>query len=214
MKEGTIAVTSEQSLNLQCALEGVLVATRRYISLENLVDGLGQPGEVVLSALNELEAALSSHERGLYLAKSPAGYRIRVKPHLGDLLVTFMPERAAKPLSEASREVLAIIIWNQHVTLAEITKARGTNSEFPLQTLVKRKFVAPVKPIRGRARTWRTTQFFLDYFDLDSLDDLREEGTRHRVFGDALLSPVLADNVKSSLEALPVNEVPAVPEME
>jgi len=175
-------------LYLKEVLEALLVATPRSYSLTEIAERLSVAEGLLQTALDELEMEMTSRGRGLYLARSTRGFRIQIKPHLADVLVRFMPERAPKPLTDAAREVLAIIVWNQPVSLPEISRARGVDSEVPLATLIKKKLVMPARERRGRAKTWKTSRYFLEFFELESLDDLRNIQTRRRIFGEGLES--------------------------
>ena len=78
------------------------------------------------------------------------------------------------PLTNALLEVLAIIAYRQPITRLEIDEIRGVQSSGSLQKLMARGLVdthgrldAPGRPFR-----YVTTESFLDYFGLSSLDDL------------------------------------------
>ena len=78
------------------------------------------------------------------------------------------------PLTNALLEVLAIIAYRQPITRLEIDEIRGVQSSGSLQKLMARGLIdthgrldAPGRPFR-----YVTTESFLDYFGLSSLEDL------------------------------------------
>ncbi|MFD2704377.1 SMC-Scp complex subunit ScpB [Salibacterium lacus] len=81
--------------------------------------------------------------------------------------------RQAK-LSQAALETLAIISYNQPITRIEIDDIRGVKSERAVQTLIHKALVqesgraqAPGRPI-----LYKTTERFLEHFNISSLEEL------------------------------------------
>ena len=82
---------------------------------------------------------------------------------------------AARKLSQAALETLAIIAYHQPVTRGEIETIRGVAvSRGALDTLLEQGWVKPGRRREspGRPVTWVTTPAFLDHFDLNNINDL------------------------------------------
>jgi len=79
-----------------------------------------------------------------------------------------------QPLSTAAIETLSIIAYKQPVTKGEIEKIRGTNCDRTISKLCERGIVKDVgrKNVPGRPILYGTTEEFLIYMGLKSLDDL------------------------------------------
>jgi segregation and condensation protein B len=80
-----------------------------------------------------------------------------------------------RKLSRAALETLAIVAYHQPVTRGEIEEIRGVAlSKGTLDTLLEAGFIRPRGRRRtpGRPVTWGTSAFFLDHFQLESLDAL------------------------------------------
>ena len=77
-------------------------------------------------------------------------------------------------MSNAALETLAIIAYKQPLTKPELETIRGVNSDYTLNTLMEKNLVT----ISGRAETvgrpllYVTTDEFLKYFGLHSINDL------------------------------------------
>ena len=90
-------------------------------------------------------------------------------------------------LSQAGREVLAIVAYEQPITRADISDIRGVDSSAVVETLMARKLIAedPRFGGRGRPAFLVTTRAFLEYFGLSSLsvsgDDDRLTSSTKRV---------------------------------
>ena len=80
-----------------------------------------------------------------------------------------------KPLSRAATETLAIIAYHQPITRSEIENIRGVSlSRGTLDVLLELQWIQPGhrKSTPGNPLTWKTTNLFLDYFNLKNIKDL------------------------------------------
>jgi len=69
---------------------------------------------------------------------------------------------------------LAIIAYKQPVTKHVIETIRGVNADYTVQKLVEKELIeiAGRSEEPGKPLLYKTTQQFLDYFGINSLDDL------------------------------------------
>ncbi len=80
-----------------------------------------------------------------------------------------------KPLSRAATETLAIIAYHQPITRSEIENIRGVSlSRGTLDVLLELNWIRPGhrKATPGNPLTWKTTNVFLDYFNLKNIQEL------------------------------------------
>ncbi len=80
-----------------------------------------------------------------------------------------------KQLSRAATETLAIIAYHQPITRSEIENIRGVSlSRGTLDVLLELEWIRPGrrKSTPGNPLTWKTTNLFLDYFNLKNIEDL------------------------------------------
>jgi segregation and condensation protein B len=114
--------------------------------------------------------------RGVELNKVASGYRFQTPTELSDDLAHLYKERAQK-YSRAILETLALIAYKQPITRGEIEDIRGVGvSSQIIKTLTDRNWIKAVghKEVPGRPVLYASTQEFLDYFSLTSLDQLPE----------------------------------------
>lgn len=177
-----IPAADEGSL-LKAQMEALLSGCGSYIPLSRIAEVLAQSEDVVAEMLSELELDMASPDRGVYLARSKAGYRIQIKSHLGEVLGRLRPERIAKPLGPAAVDTLSIIVLRQPIELSEINAQRGHDSTSQLYTLRQRQLVAPARERGpGGAKRWKTTRLFLEQFGLSDLSELKDVQVKKRVF--------------------------------
>ncbi|MDO4814328.1 MAG: SMC-Scp complex subunit ScpB [Gemella sp.] len=79
-------------------------------------------------------------------------------------------------LSKAAMETLAIIAYNQPISKVEIESIRGVASDNIISGLLEKELIYSDKVMDkiGRPKLYETTEYFLDIFGLESLEDLPE----------------------------------------
>lgn len=128
----------------------------------------------IKDALNAL--TLDYERKGVQLVKVASGYRFQANLELGEDLANLTKERAPK-YSRAILETLALIAYKQPITRGEIENVRGVAvSSNIIKTLMERSWVKVVghKEVPGKPALYATTKEFLDYFSLNSLEELPE----------------------------------------
>lgn len=124
--------------------------------------------------------------RGIRITEVAGGYRAESAPEVSEYLKRFFKPkeiRWSKPLLET----LAIIAYFQPISRAEISAKRGGVEVGPLlKVLLERGFIRVVgrKPIPGRPALYGTTDFFLEYFGLKSLQDLPPISELEKLMGE------------------------------
>jgi segregation and condensation protein B len=141
--------------------------------LTRLFEASARPSaQQVRAALAALAAEYSG--RGIELKETASGFRIQVRRELAAEISRLWPERAAR-YSRALLETLALIAYRQPITRAEIEAVRGVavNPNI-IRTVIERNWVRVVghRNVPGHPELLGTTREFLDYFGLQSLDEL------------------------------------------
>ena len=125
----------------------------------------------VLKILKKLENEYST--RGINLVCISNKWSFRTSQNLSNLMS--QEKTVEKKLSRAAIETLAIIVYHQPVTRAEIEEIRGvafgTNT---LEILMELNWVKPKgrKDVPGKPIQYGTTDNFLSHFNLQKLSDL------------------------------------------
>ena len=125
----------------------------------------------VLKTLEKLQVEYSS--RGINLVCISKRWSFRTSASLSNLMS--QEKTVEKKLSRAAIETLAIIVYHQPVTRAEIEEIRGvafgTNT---IDILMELNWVKPQgrKDVPGKPIQYGTTNDFLSHFNLQKLSDL------------------------------------------
>lgn len=160
-------------------VEAALMASGEPLSVDRLVR-LFRRGEV---AQEELKAAIKQgleelvtdcEGRGFELVQVASGWRFQVRQDLSEWVSRLWEEKPGK-YSRAFLETLALIAYKQPVTRGDIELVRGVAvSPNIIRTLMERGWIRVVgtRDVPGRPALYGTTREFLDYFNLQNLDQL------------------------------------------
>ncbi len=162
---------------IQDIVEAALLAAGRPLSLDQLArlfEGeVGGPDrEALRTALSALQAAYEG--RCMELVEVASGYRLQVRERFAPWVGRLWEEKPAR-YSRALLETLALIVYRQPITRAEIEEIRGVAvSTHIVKTLLEREWVRVLghKEVPGRPALYGSTRKFLDDFNLSSLDEL------------------------------------------
>ena len=157
-------------------LEALLfVAGEDGLSLRTMAQLLEMPVTGLTQSLEKLQAKYEADEdSALCLLESSNTYKLVTKAGFASLLREYSKTPINQSLSRASLEVLSIIAYKQPITRAEVDAIRGVNSSGAITKLQAFDLVreAGKKDAVGRPNLYATTDYFLDYMGINSLDEL------------------------------------------
>ena len=165
-----------QAEKLKPTLEAILISSDKPLTIEKLL-GFFQPEDLVnrddiKSAMNELMDSYT--DKGFELVEIAGGYRFQTRDEYKQWVTQHWDEKPTK-YSRALLETLALVVYRQPITRAEIEDIRGVAvSSHIIKTLQEREWIRVVghKEVPGRPSLLGTTRQFLDYFNLKSLDEM------------------------------------------
>lgn len=161
--------------NYISVLEGLLfVAGDDGITLEEASYILELERSAVRQLLDELKKRLEDENSGLELLLTASHYKLVTKASLKSYIEKYAVSPYSSQLSKASLETLAIIAYKQPVTRVDIESIRGVQSSGSIQKLLLRDLIEEAGRLEtpGRPKLYKTTEYFMDYFGLESLDAL------------------------------------------
>ncbi len=161
---------------LKNIIEGALLTAGQPLTVHRLLalfEAEDQPShQEIHDVLDRLSEEYES--RGMELKEVASGFRIQIKQSLAPWVSKLWEERPVR-YSRALLETLALIVYRQPITRAEIEEVRGVSvSTSIIKTLLEREWVRVVghKEVPGKPALYGTTSEFLDYFNLKKLDEL------------------------------------------
>lgn len=153
-------------------VESLLFVAPEPVTIANLAVAIEVPEDQIEEALAQLGE--SSLKRGLRLQRSRNRVQLVTAPEAAPTIERFLGLDLTTSLSPAALETLAIIAYRQPVTRAQIDEWRGVSSDGVLRALLYRELVEQVGRLEqaGRPFQYGTTFQFLQYFGLESLENL------------------------------------------
>lgn len=156
-------------------LEGLLFVTGEDgLSMDDIEKILEVSKEEALSLIDEYKKLLEDEKRGLKLVYLGNKYKLTTKEEHKAYYELLVDKVVSSTLSQSALEVLAIIAYNEPITVGQIDEIRGVSSRDMVRKLLFRGLVDVVgrSELPGKPMLYKTTDKFLDYFNLSSIDDL------------------------------------------
>ena len=136
----------------EAAIEAILFAMGDSVELEKIAKAIQQDTETTRKIIGHMMDGYRKKDRGIRVARQPK------KLALTDVVM----------------ETLSIIAYKQPITKLEIEKIRGVKCDHAVNKLVEYNLVKELGRLDapGRPLLFGTTEEFLRYFGLHSLEDL------------------------------------------
>ncbi len=168
---------SGEKLNLDtetALLEAVLFLESEPQDAESLSRISNLAVHVVEDCLDRLREKYENADSGIELSKIIGGWMLTPKRECFELVKERYGKKNEGRLSKAAIETLSIIAYSQPITRAEIESIRHVNVDNMMRVLLERKFIKEDgrKNIPGKPVMYSTTKEFLEFFHLQSIQDL------------------------------------------
>jgi segregation and condensation protein B len=172
MKE--LSMDNEQRKKI---IEATLMSASQTLNVDQLLKLFADDTDEVTR--DEIKVIVQSLQedcqgRGYELKKVASGFRYQTREEMQPWVDKLRPERAPR-YSRAFMETLALVVYKQPITRAEIEDVRGVAvSSSIFKVLLEREWVKIIghKEVPGRPAMYGTTRKLLDYFNLSSLNEL------------------------------------------
>ena len=169
-KKDNIITFPAKLSSVEKEIEAIIFAAAEPLDIETIENKISKKIDVenvLIKLQNEYK------ERGINLVCISKKWSFRTSSNLSSLMI--QEKTVEKKLSKAAIETLAIIVYHQPVTRAEIEEIRGvafgTNT---IEILMELNWVKPGgrKDVPGKPILYVTTDDFLSHFNLQRLSDL------------------------------------------
>lgn len=164
-----------KSEEIKRVIEAILFVSEKPLPLEEIKNVVEEKdNNLVRGIIQELKNEYIQQNRSFDITEVAGGYQMITKPEFSVWLKKLYKARFTEKLSGPALETLAIIAYKQPLTRAEMEAIRGVNVDGVLKTLLDRGLirVAGRKDVIGRPIIYGTTKRFLEYFGLNSLEEL------------------------------------------
>jgi len=164
--------------DIKNVVEAMIFASAEPLTIGRLSRMLSGQLEISSVDLKNILASLKSDykTRGVELAETASGFSFKTREIYKENLSILWEGRKPR-YTRAFLETVAIIAYKQPVTRGEIEDIRGVAASTSIvRQLLDRDWIKPVgkKEVPGRPTLYGTTDTFLDYFGLRSINELPE----------------------------------------
>ncbi len=156
-------------------LEGLLyVQGDEGLNIKMLCDILEITEEEGKNLVLKLKSNYEKYDRGLRINYLGNTFKLTTKEEHKEYYKKLLVNPSNNILSQSALETLAIIAYNQPMTKSKIDELRGVDTSWILRKILAKGFVREC----GKANTighpilYKTTDEFLDYFGLSTINDL------------------------------------------
>ncbi|QDT40442.1 Segregation and condensation protein B [Gimesia alba] len=179
------------------------LSTRKIAQLATLANA-AEAKELI----DQLNNALTATNSAFQIKRVATGYQLMTQPQFSFWLNKLHQRQAALKLSSPAMETLAIVVYRQPITRADIESIRGVQSAEMLKQLMERGLVriGGKDDSLGRPFLYESTRKFLEIFGLKNLDDL-PMGETLRIRPEQKPQPAEATPENELVEAAPEHDV-------
>lgn len=161
-------------------IEALIFASPTAIPLTELQSVLNETFQQEISEneiLGTLENTRMQFRSELYafeLVEIAGGFQFMTKGAYHNTVAVHLKQTTKKRLSQAALETLALVAYKQPVTKTELEEIRGVNCDYALQKLLEKELVVISGRSEGPGRPllYSTSDKFMDYLGIQSLNDL------------------------------------------
>lgn len=160
---------------MEAIIEGLLyVQGDLGLTIGQVMDVLEISEDEAMKLILNLKNSYESENRGLRINFLANSFKLTTKEEHKKYYQKLLENPKTHTLSQGALETLAIIAYNEPVTRNQIDELRGLDSSYVLRRLVAKGLVKENgrADIPGRPILYKTTDDFLDYFGLSSINDL------------------------------------------
>jgi segregation and condensation protein B len=166
--------------NITQYIEALLFVAQSPLSISTirsiLEETFGNPLEEIIlyNSLISLKKRYEQDEFAFEIVEIAGGFQFLTKTTFHAVIATHLKQITKKRLSQAALETLSIIAYKQPIAKNQIEQIRGVNCDYALQKLLEKELIAISGRTEavGRALLYTTSEKFMDYFGIKSLQDL------------------------------------------
>lgn len=165
---------------LEQHIQAIIFSSPTPVALNDIQNALQKTFEqeielpVIEQAIEEVISKFATDSFGFELKKTGGGYQFLSKSNYFKTINNYINTQQKKKLSKSSLETLSIIAYNEGITKTEIEMIRGVASDYSIDKLLEKELIEMCgkKDAPGNPMMFKVSQNFLDYFGLNTMDEL------------------------------------------
>ena len=186
--------------NLIPHIEALIFASEKPLTTLEITDLINQAfgfmeDKITLDQIESaIEGILEKYKAEFYpfeVRESGGGWQFLTKKDFHKTVAQLNGDKFLKRLSTAALETLSIVAYKQPVTKSEIEAIRGVSSDYAIQKLLEKDLIVITgrnETLPGHPLVYGTSKNFMDYFGLNTTDDLPK---LKEVLDDNMVAPTV-----------------------
>ena len=157
-------------------IESLLFVSGEPLTLKQIAAIIECNLEYTRDLINKMSFEYKNCSRGIKVLNNKDKYSLVTKSENSSYVEKLLKNNLRQSLSRAALETLAIVAYMQPVTRIDIDEIRGVKSDRALMTLIEKKLIEESGRlgVPGRPILYVTTEEFLKYFGLNSIEEIPE----------------------------------------
>jgi segregation and condensation protein B len=160
---------------LKKIIEALIFASDKPLAIKQIKDIIGDiDTRLIRKIINNLKEEFAKDQRSFNITEVAGGFQFSTDSTYGRWLKKLYKIKQSDYLTGPSLETIAIIAYRQPVTKSDIEFIRGVAVDGVIGNLLQKGFIKVVgkKDVVGKPYLYGTTALFLQYFGLNSIEDL------------------------------------------
>jgi segregation and condensation protein B len=166
--------------NLEQHIQSIIFSSPQPVSILDIRLSIQKVFEVeieesvIKASIEDIHVRFATDTFAFELMNTGGGYQFLSKSTYFKTINHFLNIQQKKKLSKPSLETLSIIAYNNGITKGEIEQIRGVASDYSVEKLLEKELIemAGKKDAPGQPILYKVTQSFLDYFGINSIEEL------------------------------------------
>ncbi|MSS63388.1 SMC-Scp complex subunit ScpB [Lachnospiraceae bacterium WCA-693-APC-MOT-I] len=163
-----------QLKKVEAMIEAILFTMGEAVELERIAAAVEHDVDTTRKIIRNMMDRYEAEERGIQIIELDGAFQMCTKAQMYEAIVKIAHVPKKHVLTDVLLETLSIIAYKQPITKIEIEAIRGVKSDHAVNKLVEYNLACEVGRLDapGRPILFGTTEEFLRYFGIHSLEDL------------------------------------------
>lgn len=159
---------------VEAVVEAILFTMGEAVEVDRIAAAIEHDEDTVRRIIRSMMAKYEAEDRGIRIIELDGSFQLCTKPDMYEYLIKVAHVPKKHVLTDVLLETLSIIAYKQPITRLEIEKIRGVKCDHAVNKLVEYNLVTEAGRLDapGRPILFATTEEFLRYFGIESLEDL------------------------------------------
>ncbi len=164
----------QQIKKIEAIIEAILFTMGEAVELDRIAAAIEHDEDTTRRIIRSMMDRYEDDDRGIQIIELDGAFQMCTKATMYESIIkiTHVPKKHV--LTDVLLETLSIVAYKQPITKLEIEAIRGVKTDHAVNKLVEYNLVCEVGRLNvpGRPIMFGTTEEFLRYFGIKSLEDL------------------------------------------